>query len=146
MAADRYELTAVDIMDLRLWRARSGSSLDGGPSRDVPFIVIAPSDGSLYLHSQGRTVAGTLSPQVMCALLHNERLEPGFCDRVARADVTIEQALWTPERRAASIQRRAVLDAQDRQARADQEHARTRRLSQLVPKPSSTLELDDLLG
>lgn len=145
-----HTLTPADIMDLRLW-SRSGAPLgpDGTTGHHVPCLVVSPSDGTLYLHSGGRTVAGALAPHVMVALLYNERLEPGFCRAVSDPALTVEEALRTPALRLEARTRREQSDAlsraQDRlEAEARREAAiRNRRLS--TPADHASLSLDDLL-
>lgn len=138
-----HKLTAPDIADLRYWRAKSGTAPDGESDRGAPFLTCSPSDGALYLHSQGRCVAGTLSAPVMCALLLNERLEPGYCRRVCDPACTIEEALRTPQERREAAQRLSAANAEQRQRQQEQDETARRRASQL---DYSTLELDDLLG
>lgn len=114
----QYELTPADVADLRCWRKTAGSAPDGS-NTGYPFIVVSPSDGKLYLHSLGHCVAGELRPEVMCALLLNERLEPGYCRRIVSPDCTIEEALRTPHERQLALRRRLENSANAR-AHADE--------------------------
>jgi hypothetical protein len=144
-----YALTPADITDLRVWRAKGGRIHDGdGPGgRGYPFIVCSPSDGTLYLHSNGYTVAGGLAPHVMCALLHNERIEPGWCDSASDPAIDPTEALRSPVERIAAKRQRDVNAAHARLAREERDEAARRRATQVHQRPAdfATLTLDDLL-
>jgi hypothetical protein len=141
------QLTAADIMDLRLWAAKGHlhSSPDGTERIGVPYLVISASDGGLYLHSQGRVVAGQLRAEAMHALLWAERLEPGFCMMACDATLTIEECLRTPQERQEARRRFQAREAANRAAEAAQREQEARRRLQLKPKPTATLTLNDLL-
>lgn len=144
-----YELTAADIMDLRVWRKSAGSLPDGLPLHmyDVAFMVVAPSDGTLCLHSQGKCVAAGLRAEVMCALLYMERLEPGYCASVCDPAITIEEALRTPAMRLEARRAAAARAAADREAQRADDLRAARRMSQLHHDPSlSTLTFEDLFS
>lgn len=148
-----HALTPADIMDLRIWRAANRQSCAFTVARtDVPYIVCSPSDGTLYLNTERGTVASGVSPQALCALLINERLEPGYCARVCDPACTIEEALLDPASRAAAARRAAAGAAHARLAREDAEdRAResralsARATARLPPPDYSAATLDDFL-
>lgn len=149
MTLTPHILTPADIMDLRQWRGSHGVSKDGGfspASLDVPYLVCSASDGALFLHSQGRCVAGGLSPGVMCALLVNERIERGWVAQVADALLSPEDALRSPAARAEARARIDAIAARDRIATATEAAERHRRALHFKPADHSTLDLSDLVG
>jgi hypothetical protein len=145
--ATAYRLTPADIADIRALRrqGRGFGSPDGNGITDVPYLVCSPSDGTLYLHSRGRGVIGGMRPEVMCALLLAERLEPGFVDRIADPSCTVEEALRSPVDRAAAQERLKAAQAAERARTAAKADENRRRSRQLTSDPKlASLTLADL--
>lgn len=140
-----YTLTAADIADLRVWAKSCGTgNEDGFPAVPVPYLVCSSSDGSLHLHSQGRTVASGLRSEVMCALLYNEKLEPGFCRAVCDPTLTILEALNTPAARQSAKSRILARNAADKAEAVARAATSKRRASQLNPLAMSLDMLEGL--
>lgn len=144
-----HKLTSADIADLRVWRAKGGLTGEDGFERvPFPFLVCSASDGALYLHAGGRTVAGGLRAEVMCALLYMEKLEPGFCEAVSSSALTVEEALRTPLERREAIRRQAAERAAYSASLSASAAASARRVRQLrtsTPAEILSTSLDDLL-
>lgn len=149
----RYELTAADILDHRVWRSKGGMTGHGGPHAEhlsCPYIIMSPSDGLIIVWSQGRPVAASYRPEVACAMLWNERLEPGWCEAASDPTLNPEEALLDPLSRREARIRAHTLAANARQRAAEAELAARRRRTQLIDpvsvKPTAELTLDDLLS
>lgn len=149
-----YTLTPSDVMDLRHWRKTVGASVGRYSREDLhtsaPYIMCSRSDGCLMLVSGTFVVAAGLAPQVMCALLHAEALQPGFCAQLADSRLTIEEALRTPQERQEALRRQSAANAKAKlELEAAQAAARRRRVQLVDPVtkiPAAELSLDDLLG
>ena len=142
------ELTAWDIQELRYWAASSGFIRDGEPDRGYPFVTYGrpgpETEGIYYLHSQGVTVACSSKDSVILACLRNERHEAGFMRRVLSTEVHAQEALLTPEERAAALRKRQTAEAYARlNAEAAREKAK-REAAIRTQKPVASLTLDDL--
>lgn len=156
MPTPQYSLTAVDVMDLRVRMARAGAAfiLDGMPPTSAPFIVWGGDEYSL--HASGACLARSESANVICALIRNERIEPGFTRALLDASDPCDLLALPPDLRAAERARRAKETAKYKEAQRAASTAltalpaRTPRipkpgdLDYIPPTPTKNLTLDDL--
>lgn len=146
------ELSAHDIMTLRIWAKSSGFISDGEGDKGYPYVVYGqPRSGECdlglyYLHSQGVTVAASVSDSVILACLRNERHEAGYMRRVLSSELHAEEALLTPEERAQAAAKRREAEAHARMRKDALEIEERRRRAQLNAKPAAAMSLDDLLA
>lgn len=152
MTSVPYALTPADIMAHRLWYAKGSLAAcpDGMDRIPCAYMTVSPSDGTLYIHSGGRTVAGAQPPHVMHALLWAERIEPGFCRQAADPSLTIEECLRSPQERQEARRWRDHLAATQRADKAAADDLARRRRTQLINPvskiPTAELTLDDLFS
>lgn len=142
----QYDLSPADIMDLRL-AAKSRGFISDGTNTGFPFITFILSDNSYALHSQGFTVAVHSDPEVMSALLRNERIEAGYVRRVTDPKIPIDEAAMSPEEaRELRLRRDSVnARARDHAASLQAENERRESLRRSTPADHVALRLEDLL-
>lgn len=138
-----YELSAADITMLRVWSHSTGFISDGTDA-GFPFITFILSDRTYALHSQGRTVAVSPSPDIISACLRNERIEPGYCRRILDPLTPPDVASLSPEARLAHARQNALSADQERRYAEEQEAIRRRRFTQ-THVDVNAVTLDDLL-
>jgi len=153
----QYALTAADIIELRIRMARAGAAfvIDGEPRTVAPFIVWG--GGEYALHAAGACLARSERAEVICALLRNERIEPGYTRALLDAADPCDLLALPPDRRAIEREKRAreaanhrarLREHQEAEAARAARNPRTPRpgdLDYLPPLDTKNLSLDDLL-
>lgn len=145
-AAD-YQLTAIDIIDLRVKMGRNFISDGTGGRYGAPFVTFAMASKEYILHAGGVTVAVSTRPELIAACLRNERIEAGYCRRILSATEPPDVAAMTPEER---YDRQLKVSENAAKARAylrDQEasSAERHRMAKTTPADYADLSLDDLI-
>lgn len=159
----QYKLTSADVMELRAsvrWRLADGGQ--GGREGDgitttMPFICYAREDRlaanapgydpeSFVLHTQGHLRAICPRIEVLAACLRAEWAEPGFVERILRADTPCDEALLSPDEQARLRSRRLFEEKAAREFAAEQQRQAANRPRQPTPRQPdpTTITASDL--